>query len=204
MLASQIPVKLTLPFANAGNKNTIPAASQIGTTPGAASLTDGFPPLTFTPDWAGGIPPSGADMNGILYDVSAWVRWQSAGGQIAYDATFQTAIGGYPQGAYVSSLAVINRFWVSLVDNNTTNPDAAGAGWLSTEARVFSIAGTPNGLVAGNAGVPGLSPPDFCVNTITGFIATCITTGSASTAVWTTPINVSALYDVAYFLGLSI
>ena len=52
------PGKLVLPFANAGAKNTIPTASQIGIVAGAASLTDGFPPLTRTPLAAGGVPPS--------------------------------------------------------------------------------------------------------------------------------------------------
>ena len=54
------PSKIALPFANAGGKRTIPVASQIGVVAGAASFTDGFPPLTFNPISAGGIPPWGA------------------------------------------------------------------------------------------------------------------------------------------------
>ena len=65
------PDKITLPFAASGNKNVIPVASQIGITGGAASYTDGFPPLTMTPVAAGGIPPSGKDMNGVIYTISA-------------------------------------------------------------------------------------------------------------------------------------
>ena len=42
------PGKLVLPFAASGAKNAIPVASQIGIVAGAASLTDGFPPLTRT------------------------------------------------------------------------------------------------------------------------------------------------------------
>jgi hypothetical protein len=45
MQASQIPQKLSLAFAADGAKNVIPVPSQIPYTPGAASFTDGFPPL---------------------------------------------------------------------------------------------------------------------------------------------------------------
>ena len=64
------PTKITVPFANTGSKNTIPVPSQISVTPGAASYTDGFPPLTMTPKASGGVPPFGQDMNGILYAIT--------------------------------------------------------------------------------------------------------------------------------------
>lgn len=134
MQLTDSPDKLVLPFANAGAKNTIPAASQIGIVPGAASLTDGFPPLTRTPVAAGGVPPSGLDMNGIMYAVSAIARWAAAGGGYPYDATFagDTNVGGYPKGARV--LRSDGRgYWYSTTDNNTTDPEAAGAaaaGWV--------------------------------------------------------------------------
>ena len=51
------PPQLTQAFAFSGTKNLIPVPSQIGITPGAASFTDGFPPLTATPIGSGGIPP---------------------------------------------------------------------------------------------------------------------------------------------------
>lgn len=76
MQASNIPSKVPLPFANSGTKNAIPTASQIGVTPGAASLTDGFPPLTMTPLASGGVPPAGADFNGILNLITAIQQWQ--------------------------------------------------------------------------------------------------------------------------------
>lgn len=109
----------------------MPEASQIGIEGGAASLTDGFPPLNFTPISAGGVPPFGEDMNGILNQTTAWNRWLSAGGPILYDATFQAAIGGYPNGAIVGSLVVQGNYWMSTVDGNTTNPDTGGAGWVT-------------------------------------------------------------------------
>lgn len=130
MQSSDIPSKLPIPFANGGGKNTIPTASQTGTAPGKASLTDGFPPATRTPLVAGGIPPAGLDLNGILFAISAWSRWASAGGTVKYDSSFATAIGGYPSGAIIAAAAP-GRFWISAVENNLTNPDTGGAGWIS-------------------------------------------------------------------------
>lgn len=133
MQSSNIPAKIPLPFANAAGpsyKNTIPTASQIGITNGRASLTDGFPPLTFTALSAGGVPPFGADFNGILNEITAIQQWQNAGGFFAYDSVFSTAISGYPKGAVLQS-ADLNGFWLNNTENNTTNPDTGGAGWNS-------------------------------------------------------------------------
>lgn len=131
MQTSNIPsARISIPFANSGTKNTIPNASQIGVTPGAASYTDGFPPLTFTPLAAGGIPPFGADFNGVLNAISAWIRWFTAFSPSApYDSTYSTSIGGYPKGALIPK-ATFDGFWQNMVENNTTNPDAAGANWI--------------------------------------------------------------------------
>lgn len=129
MLSSSPPSKIPVPFANSGTKNTIPTASQISVTPGAASLTDGFPPLTFTPLAAGGVAPFGADFNGILNRVTAIQQWQTSGGLFAYDAAQSTAIGGYPKGAILVK-ADASGTWQSLVDNNTSNPDTGGSGWI--------------------------------------------------------------------------
>jgi len=123
MLSSDIPDKIPLPFADSGTKNAIPTASQIGITPGAASLTDGFPPLTFTPVSAGGIPPSGADFNGIFNMITAVQQWQSAGGIFIYDSAFSTEIGGYPKGAVLMSDDNASKF-ISLIDNNTDDPNS--------------------------------------------------------------------------------
>lgn len=134
MQLSNIPGKLVLPFANAGGKSTIPVASQIGITAGAASLTDGFPPLTRTPIAAGGVPPSGLDMNGILYEMSAIIRWANAGGGYPYDGTFaaDTNVVGYPKGARIMR-SDGTGYWFNTVENNVTDPEvvgAAAAGWV--------------------------------------------------------------------------
>jgi len=133
MQSTNIPSKIPVPFANSAGssyKNTIPVASQIGITNGKASLTDGFPPLTFQAISSGGVPPFGADFNGILNEITAIQQWQEAGGYFPFDADFASTIGGYPKGAILQS----NTFaglWVSTIENNSNNPDTTGTGWLS-------------------------------------------------------------------------
>ena len=134
MQLTNAPGKLVLPFAQSGAKNEIPVDSQIGITAGAASLTDGFPPLTRTPLAAGGVPPSGLDMNGVLYELSAIIRWVNAGAGFVYDATFATDdnVAGYPKGARVLR-SDGQGYWFNTADNNVTDPEstgAAAAGWV--------------------------------------------------------------------------
>lgn len=132
MKLADIPAKFTLPFANdatAGHIRTIPQAPT--GTPGQASLQLGFPPENFIPVSAGGVPPFGQDFNGLHNQETAWNRWQGTGMFPPYDPTWQTAVGGYPQGSIVQSLQRFGLFWLSLVDDNTTDPDTGGAGWYA-------------------------------------------------------------------------
>lgn len=133
MLASDIPAKFPLPWASSAAPpyiRPIPLASQIGIVAGAASLTDGFVPLNFQPLSAGGVPPWGADFNGIMHQVTQWSRWLNAGGTVKYDGTFSGQIGGYPKGAVIQA-SDESGFWQSIADNNATNPDTGGDGWLN-------------------------------------------------------------------------
>ncbi len=126
------PGQLVLPWANGDSTKTnpIPVPSQIGVTPGAASFTDGFPPLCATPISSGGVPPAKADMNGGLFQMSGIDVWMSAGGGFLWSSAFSVAVGGYPIGARVLMASGIGGYWRSIVDNNTSNPDAGGAGWV--------------------------------------------------------------------------
>lgn len=151
MQYSGIPTKTPTVFgSNAGTNyiNVVPVASQIATNPGFASFTDGFVPLNDTPISAGGIPPRIKDINGAFNSLSAWSQWYQAGGAITYDSTFQSAVGGYPKGAIVLSTVTAGLYWRSTADNNTTNPDSGGAGWVSAYAgrllnvQIFAASGT--------------------------------------------------------------
>jgi hypothetical protein len=138
MQANQTPKRLPLAFATNGVRNDIPEASQATITPGAASLNDGFPPVTMQARASGGVPPAGKDFNGILFLLSTAVRWMQAGGGFGYDAIFakDANVGGYPQGA-VLLRADGQGFWFNAADNNATNPDAtdnSARNWLSLNA----------------------------------------------------------------------
>lgn len=196
MQQSNAPSKLVLAFASAGSKNTIPVASQIGIVPGAASLTDGFPPLTRTPLAAGGVPPSGLDMNGILYTHSAIVRWLNAGGGFAYDSAFASDanVGGYPKGAQLLRSDGAG-YWLNLTDNNTTDPESAGAaaaGW---------VPGVTNGVatVAMASSNVTLTPLQYGkpVITLTGTITTNLNLiFPAIAASWTVINNTTGAFTI--------
>lgn len=132
MLQSSAPVPLQLPFASAagaGYTRAIPVASQIAITPGAASFTDGFPPINFLdPVLGGGIPFSGQDVNGVLNAITNALQWEQLNGSAAYNALVATAISGYPNGTILKRTGAPG-YWQSTVDNNNTNPDTGGAGW---------------------------------------------------------------------------
>ncbi len=145
MQRADIPTRFPIPFADAAIApyvHDVPEASQIGITPGAASLTDGFPPANFTPVSAGGVPPWGNDMNGILKQITQWSQWQAAGGPVPYDSSFSTSIGGYPKDAVLAS-TTDGYAWLSTADDNTVDPDTGtpqspAAGW----AAVALVGGT--------------------------------------------------------------
>ncbi len=149
MDAAQIPAKFPLIFgfdaATAQLTQPIPMPTQTGPNVGRASLTVGFPPITFNDPAAGGIWPDGRDVNGILYMLSAVAQWQQAGGQWIYDSAFQSSVGGYPVGSIVASAISQGRFWISTADNNTTNPDTGGAGWLQWGQTVITTFSAPGG-----------------------------------------------------------
>lgn len=129
---TDIPTPFPIPFADSagvGYIRTVPTDSQIGVTPGAASLTDGFPPLNATALDAGGYPPDIQDMNGIIKAITMAIRWAQAGGLPIYNSDFATAIGGYPKGAVLMRTSFGGGFWSNDTDNNSTDPDAGGAGW---------------------------------------------------------------------------
>ena len=178
---SSVPPKFNIPWGNSAVVpyiRSIPQGSQIGITNCAASLTDGFPPLSFTPPGAGGCPPFGADFNGILQQVTQWSRWYAAGGPLFYDSAFATSTAnGYPSGSIIQSTIVPGDFWLSTADNNTTNPDAGGAGWVPLPSAyqtgdikwswvipspqsgwVYAVNGTTIGSAASGAGLAGRLP----------------------------------------------
>lgn len=128
----------------------VPTLSQIGIVNCRASLTDGFPPLTFTPAAGGGCPPFGQDFNGILKQITQWNQWTQAGAIVPYDSAYSASIGGYPESAILSQAATPYCFWISQVDNNASDPDTGGSNWSSdcpgggSGITTAEIGGNPN------------------------------------------------------------
>jgi hypothetical protein len=196
---SQVPNKFPIPWGNSagsGYIRAIPETSQIGVQNGAASLTDGFPPLNFLPVGSGGVPPFGQDMNGILNQITLWSQWQGAGGLCTYDSVFSAAIGGYPQNAMLASSSTPGQIWVNTVDNNTSNPDASGTGWVGLNQASVVHAGSDSSGSGNTVTVATVSPAISAVQTNMIFevkkgtagntSASCVATifGQAGTVLW--------------------
>lgn len=133
------PVQIKVPFATGGLKNAIPANAN--PTDGHAGYDVGFPAINMTPKTAGGIPPFGQDFNGIFFEVSTAIQFLEAGGSFPYSSVFSTAVGGYPLGALVSRTDGAG-LWRNTVANNTTDPEAFGAGWQPEDAGSTAISMT--------------------------------------------------------------
>ena len=159
MQLSDIPAKFPIPFADSAVAPYIRTIPQTPSgTPGQAALTTGFPPENFSPVAAGGVPPYGEDFNGLLNQISAWNQWQSCRAFQPYDATFQGQISGYPRGAIVESLVEPMLFYISIVDNNVTNPDTGGAGWLVWSRKLTANYDLYVNTTTGNDNNNGLTP----------------------------------------------
>lgn len=153
MQLSSAPAQIQLAFANgdSGKTNPIPVPSQISVQAGRASFTDGFPPVCAQPITSGGVPPFKSDMDGILFMLSGIDLWASAGAGFPYSSGYSTAIGGYPKGARVL-MASGAGYWLSITDNNVTDPDTGGAGWIpfGTKATASVYASAQQTIATGN------------------------------------------------------
>ena len=157
------PKLLSKPWASDGLKNNIPAERNGGLAQEAATYTEGFPSITMTPISVGGKPPSGKDMNGVLYEISAHTVWQNQGGRYRFDQSFCDAIGGYPKGAVLIN-DTLDTEYISLVDANTHNPNSGNNNgkWMAYAGKVLAT------------GILQAAPPGF-----TGYFA-----GTSAPAGW--------------------
>jgi len=115
-------------FANSGTKNTIPDTAP-GSDDGFANYPNGFPVSNSIDPALGGSYVKRADFNGAMYDVTSILKDQAHGLIYAYDATYATAISGYPVAAILSKVGGVG-FWLNTTAGNATNPDTGGAGWV--------------------------------------------------------------------------
>lgn len=169
------PKLLSKAWASDGLKNSIPTTRNGGMPQEGATYADGFPSITMTPISTGGKPPSGKDMNGVLYEISAHTVWQNQGGRYRFDQAFCDAVGGYPKDAVLIN-DTLDTEYISLADANTHNPNSGNnAGKWAIHAG--------KGLKAGTAQA--------------GIVQLSSATGSESEDMAATPKAVKAAYDKA-------
>lgn len=139
--------------AASGNTATIPM-TQATPGDGTASIELGFPPETFIDRAAGGVPPRGQDMNGLLNLLSLAIRALQAGYIAQFNANFAQAIGGYPYGAIVAG-STAGTFWVSTADNNSSVPGQSGAAWQNLFSGYLPLSG---GTLSGSVTIQSTPP----------------------------------------------
>lgn len=126
------PTLITTPFAENGDKNSIPETNTDPNKPQLASMQAGFPPITQQKISDGGIPPERNDFNGILNLYGQHIVHLNKGLPYEFDQAFANSIGGYPLNA---RLMLSNGDIVqSTVANNTANPNIDMTGWVKVNA----------------------------------------------------------------------
>ncbi|MEX3240544.1 hypothetical protein [Serratia quinivorans] len=218
MNSSDIPSRTLKAFSVNGDKNSIPIDSSSTTlADGSATFDSGFPPLTMTPISAGGKPPKGKDMNGILYAVTIKQKWQDAGMGYPFDSTFSTNLLGYPKGAILPN-SLFSGCWLNTTENNSNSPEASGAtstGWVpingygSSTVNMTNANGNLSTLLASKdriiingaltANLYLYFPPwqkEWTVenNTTGGFTVTCITPAPGASGAVSTSKSVMKIY----------
>lgn len=151
MNLSDIPGRILKAFGVNGMKNTIPVDSSTTTdNNGVATFDKGFPPITMTPLSAGGIPPSGKDVNGVLYALSLKSQWADAGMGYTFNSSFASQVGGYPKGSTILSSSGMSK-WLSLSDGNYNNPESSSpdaSQWVPESSYgVTTLSGLTSGTV---------------------------------------------------------
>lgn len=184
----------------------------------AASIAGGFPPVTMTNEQAGGEPPLGQDINGFLYLISSHTLYVQCGQLYLYDSAVSTAIGGYKLGT-ILGMADGTGIWMSTVDDNTSNPDTGGAGWIAISSYGVDVVPVTTGTVTltpaqyrrdiiqftgtltGNVTVvlPNIVDEWLLVNSTTGAFTLTVTAGGSGVTIpqggFATPTGVYVVGD---------
>lgn len=141
------PTLIPMPFAQNGNKNTIPENGTEGK--GDASFSLGFPQITETPLSIGGLPPSRKDFNGIFNLLSMFAFFCQSGGKFSWSNKLN----------YMSPAVIYHNgvLWWCVKENGTDTvvkePGTDNAYWVTLVEYLHQNAKTL-GLKVGGGGVP--------------------------------------------------
>lgn len=121
------PAFIPIPFAQDGNRNTIPENGTEGKPD--ASFALGFPQITETPLSIGGLPPQRKDFNGIFNLLSNFAYFQQSGGIFKYSEEL----------TYIppSIIWSNNKLWICIKENGKSstngiqNPKTESEYWKS-------------------------------------------------------------------------
>lgn len=129
------PDLIITPFGESADPGTIrpiPESTGPSDPKQNASWEKGFPISTMTAISAGGIPPEGPDMNGVLNAISEHTVFVGGGGQYKWSAAYVAAKGGYAKGSVIQSDDGLVSY-VSTIDVNSSNfntdPSSIGVSW---------------------------------------------------------------------------
>lgn len=129
------PTLLLKPFADEGDKNTLPDVNTDVSNPQKADLTNGFPEITSLKPSEGGLPPERKDFNGLGYLTTVYDHFYQCGGTFTYNTTIANAIGGYPNGARLwykdgNKSMIVRSTKDDNKDNFVSNPSFIGTSWV--------------------------------------------------------------------------
>jgi len=130
------PTLLLKPFAESGDRNTIPVTNTDTSQPNLADLTNGFPQITSLSPDNGGLPPKRMDINGLGYLTTTYDYFYQAGGTFTFNSTISTAIGGYPLGSRLwytdnnGATTILRSTKENNTDNFVTTPSYIGTSWV--------------------------------------------------------------------------
>jgi len=183
--------RIITPFASSGDKNTVPDTAP-GVDNGFANYPAGFPPSNSIDPALGGYYVKRADINGVLNDTTTILRDLAKGLLYTYDATYSTAIGGYPVNAILAKAGLIG-FWLNITASNTTDPDSGGAGWIDFSPKAiqngaYTFAAAGGSTIAYTA---TLSPAPLALTD--GMEVSVDTTAIGTNTTTTTTFNLNAL-----------
>lgn len=132
------PTFIPIAFAANGLKNPIQKTRQPTQDPQDMTWNDGSPLITLTPIEDGGKAPKGQDFNGVMNVVTEHGIFIQNGNRYKWSADVVTNFGGYAKDSIVQSDDGL-REYISLIDNNATNPNSSVTGTWSIYAGNGSV-----------------------------------------------------------------